>query len=74
MCLHARPQAPRLEDALAALAPDAAAAALAVLRAEEVTAEQLRCGDVTDAELAEAGLGPDALSAIAAWRAASAAP
>ncbi len=60
-----------LEAALAPLAPDAAAAAAAWrLRAEEVTAEQLRAGAVTDADLAEAGLTADARAAITAWRAA----
>ncbi len=63
-------QEPRLEDALAALSPDAAAAASAVLRAESVTAAQLRSGVVTDADLEEAGLSADARAAIAAWRAA----
>ena len=63
-----------LESALAGLAPDAAAAAAALLRAECVSAAQLRSGEVTDADLAEAGLAADARAAIAAWRAAAAAP
>ena len=53
-------------------APDAAAAAAALLQAEEVTAGQLRDGDVTDADLEEAGLAADAIAAIAAWRTAAA--
>jgi hypothetical protein len=72
--LQAPPQEATLESALAGLAPDAAAAAAALLRAEGVTAEQLRAGSVTDADLGEAGLAPDARAAIAAWRAAAAAP
>jgi hypothetical protein len=63
-----------LESALAALAPDAAAAAAALLRAEGVTVAQLRAGAVTDADLEEAGLAPDARASIATWRAAAAAP
>ncbi len=61
-----------LGSALAGLDPDAAAAAAAVLRAEGVTAAQLRSGAVTDADLEGAGLAADARAAIAAWRAAPA--
>ncbi len=60
-----------LEAALSALAPDAAATALALLQAEGVTAGQLRGGAVTDADLEGAGLAADARAAIAAWRAAA---
>ncbi len=62
---------PRIEDALAALSPDAAAAGAALLRAEGVTAEQLRAGAVTEADLAEVGLPADARAAVTAWRAAA---
>jgi hypothetical protein len=63
------PQQHTLEEALAALAPAAAAAAAALLRAEEVSVEQLRDGIVSDTDLEEAGLAADARAAIAAWRA-----
>jgi hypothetical protein len=43
-----------------------------LLRAEGVTAAQLRGGAVTDADLEEAGLSADARAAIAEWRAAPA--
>ncbi len=56
------------------LAPDAAATAAVLLRAERVMAEQLLCGDITDADLEEVGLAADARAAIAAWRAAVDAP
>ncbi len=65
------PQETSLEEALAGLAPDAAVIAAALLRAEGVTAAQLRSGDVTDTDLEEAGLAADARAAIAAWRAAA---
>jgi hypothetical protein len=59
-----------IEDALAALAPEAAAAAAATLLAEGVTVAQLRRGAVTDEDLEEVGLSAEARTAIAAWRAA----
>ncbi len=62
------PQVTPLEVALAALAPDAAAAAAALLRAEGVTTAHLRSGAVTDADLEKAGLAANARAAIAAWR------
>jgi hypothetical protein len=61
---------PTLESAPAALAPDAAAAATAALRAEGGTAAQLRAGAVTHVDLEGACLSADARAAVAAWRAA----
>ncbi len=62
-----RPQ-DTIDGSLAALDPESAAAAAALLRAEGVTAKQLRSGAVTDAELADIGVSDAARRAITAWR------